>query len=47
VIAAYGRYFETGNRERLLAQLRACDLPGPLVDGYLEGAAGMRRAAAL
>jgi len=46
-IAAYGRYFETGNRERLLAQLRACDLPGPLVDGYLEGAAGMRLAAAL
>ncbi len=47
VIAAYGRYFETGDRGRLLAQLRACDLPGPLVDGYLDGAPGMRLAAAL
>lgn len=47
VIAAYGRYFESGDRGRLLAQLRACDLPGPLVDGYLEGAAGMRLAGAL
>ncbi|MDO8409517.1 MAG: U32 family peptidase [Phenylobacterium sp.] len=47
VIAAYGRYFESGDRGRLLAQLLACDLPGPLVDGYLGGAAGMRPAVAL
>jgi collagenase-like PrtC family protease len=46
VIAAYGRFIETEDVQRLHAQLRACDLPGPLVAGYLEGAPGMQSAGA-
>ncbi|MBA4794814.1 U32 family peptidase [Phenylobacterium sp.] len=42
VIAAYGRFIDSGDVERLHAQLRASDLPAPLVAGYLEGEPGMR-----